>query len=64
MPSSAALVPILARMETMTKDTPHQNDPSRDELFSRYESGVWTYFLAMVGFALFAIVVWIALVVL
>jgi hypothetical protein len=48
----------------MTKDTRHQNDPSRDALLSRYERGVWTYFLAMVGFALFVIIVWIALVVL
>ena len=48
----------------MTKDTLHQNDPSRDELLSRYERGVWTYFLAIVGFALFAIFVWIGLVVL
>ena len=48
----------------MTGDTRHQNDPWRDELLSRYERGVWTYFLAMVGFALFVIVVWIALLVL
>ena len=48
----------------MTTDKRDQNDPARDELLSRYERGVWTYFLAMVGFALFVIVVWIALVVL
>ena len=29
--------------------------------YSRYEGGVWTYFLAVVGFALFGIVVWIGL---
>ena len=48
----------------MIKDTRRQHDPSRDELLSRYERGVWTYFLAVVGFALFVIVVWIGMLVL
>ena len=41
------------------KDPGHRQNQSRDELLSRYEAGVWTYFLAVVGFALFGIVVWI-----
>ena len=48
----------------MIKDTRHRHSQSRDELLSRYEAGVWTYFLAVVGFALFGIVVWIGLLVL
>ena len=47
----------------MVTDT-HQHKQSRDELLARYERGVWTYFLAVVGFALFGIVVWIGLLVL
>ena len=56
------LVPILARMEIMV--TRHRHKQSRDELLARYERGVWTYFLAALGFALFGIVVWIGLLVL
>ena len=59
---STALVPILARMEIMV--TRHRHQQSRDELLARYERGVWTYFLAVLGFALFGIVVWIGLLVL
>ena len=55
---TAALVPILARMEIMV--TRHQHEQSRDELLARYEGGVWT-FLIVVGLALFGMVVWIGL---
>ena len=44
----------------MIKDTRHRHNQSRDELLARYEGGVWT-FLAVVGLALFGIVVWIVL---
>jgi len=44
--------------------TRHRHQQSRDELLARYERGVWTYFLAVLGFALFGIVVWIGLLVL
>ena len=60
--SQTALAPILARMEIMV--TRHRHKQSRDELLARYERGVWTYFLAVLGFALFGIVVWIGLLVL
>jgi len=60
----ATLVPILARLEIMVTDTRHRHKRSRDELLARYERGVWTYFLAVLGFALFGIVVWIGLLVL
>ena len=64
VPSQSALVPILARLEIMVTDTRHRHKQSRDELLARYERGVWTYFLAVLGFALFGIVVWIGLLVL
>ena len=60
--SQTALAPILAKMGiTVTR---HRHQQSRDELLARYERGVWTYFLAVLGFALFGIVVWIGLLVL
>ena len=49
-------------MEIMV--TRHRHKQSRDELLVRYERGVWTYFLAVLGFALLGIVVWIGLLVL
>ena len=60
--SQTALAPIFARMEIMV--TRHRHKQSPDELLARYERGVWTYFLAVLGFALFGIVVWIGLLVL
>jgi hypothetical protein len=52
----------LAEMETQTDTGPRHNQ-SQDELLASYEAGVWI-FLAVVGIALFGIIVWIGLLVL
>ena len=49
-------------METQMDAGP-RHDQSQDEIVARYEAGVWI-FLAVVGLALFEIIVWIGLLIL